>query len=146
VLEAIQNQINALHEALSSHLLITSIIGSDFEHMTEIQTIVMRELTIYLFGRIRINAVRLQWKSSQKWLKCKGGEKLVPEVQSQTKIRTSASVKHDLPPFLERNKEICISLKTYIHEQLAELSTEMVCEYLHNTGLPMLVKEEVGLE
>jgi hypothetical protein len=55
-------------------------------------------------------------------------------------------VKHDLPPFLERNKEICISLKTYIHEHLEELSSKMVCEYLHNTMLPMLVKEDVGLE
>ncbi len=43
MLEAMQNQINALHEALSSHLLINSIIEGDCEHMTEIQIIAMRE-------------------------------------------------------------------------------------------------------
>jgi hypothetical protein len=52
-------------------------------------------------------------------------------------------MKHDLPPFLEMNTEICISLKTSIHEQLAELSSKIACEQLHNTVLPMLVKEEV---
>ena len=55
-------------------------------------------------------------------------------------------MKHDLPPFLERNKELCIKIKEYVCEHLAELSSEMLCEYLHNTVLPMLMKEENGVE
>ncbi len=33
-----------------------------------------------------------------------------------------------------------------IREHLAELSSEMLYEYLHNRVLPMLVKEENGVE
>ncbi len=43
MLESIQNQIIALHEALSSHLLVTLIIEGHCKHMTEIQTIAIRE-------------------------------------------------------------------------------------------------------
>jgi hypothetical protein len=54
--------------------------------------------------------------------------------------------KHDLPPFLERNKELCISIKTYVRENLAEPSSEMLCHYLHNTLLAIMIKEETGIE
>ncbi len=57
-----------------------------------------------------------------------------------------ASAKHDLPPFLERNKELCMKIKEYVCKHLAELSSELLCEYLHNTVLPMLMKEENGVE
>jgi hypothetical protein len=55
-------------------------------------------------------------------------------------------VKHDLHPFLERNKELCIKIKEYVREHLAELNSEMLCEYLHNTVLQMHVKEDNGVE
>jgi hypothetical protein len=55
-------------------------------------------------------------------------------------------VKHNLPPFLERNGGLCLKIKEYARKHLAELSSEMLCEYLHNTVLPMLVKEDNGVE
>jgi hypothetical protein len=57
------------------------------------------------------------------------------------KFKSRASLKHDLPLFLERNEELCIKIKKYVSEHLAELSSEMLRKYLHNTVLPMLVKE-----
>jgi hypothetical protein len=163
VLEAIQNQINTLHEALSSHLLITSIIEGNCEHMTENQTIAMRERCQIIALALSVAIDNLPvWKN---WNRCcevavgiasKMGivtsrnarvvRNWYQKFRVKRKFQLRASVKHDLPPFLERNKEICISLKTYIREHLAELSSEMVCEYLHNTVLPMLVKEDIGLE
>jgi hypothetical protein len=62
------------------------------------------------------------------------------------KFQLRASLKHDLPLFLERNKVLYIKIKEYVCEYLAELSLEMLCEYLHNTVLPMLTKEENRLE
>jgi hypothetical protein len=62
------------------------------------------------------------------------------------KFQLRASTKHDLPPFLERNTELCMKIKECVREHLAELSSEMLYEYLHNTVLPMLVKEENRVE
>ncbi len=38
------------------------------------------------------------------------------------------------------------SIKTYVRKNLAELSSEMLCQYLHNTLLPVMIKEEMGIE
>jgi hypothetical protein len=62
------------------------------------------------------------------------------------KFQVSTSKKHDLPPFLERNKKLCISIKIYVRENLAVLSSEMLCQHLHNTLLPVMIKEETGIE
>jgi hypothetical protein len=163
VVEAIQNQINTLHEALSSHLLITSIIEGDCEHMTENQTIAMREhcqiVALALFVAIDNLPIWENWNrccevavgiTSKMGIVTSRNARVVrnwyQKFRVKRKFQLWASVNHDLPPFLERNKEICISLKTYIREHLADLSSEMVCDYLHNTVLPMLVKEDIGLE
>jgi hypothetical protein len=55
-------------------------------------------------------------------------------------------MKHNSSPFLKRNKDICIKIKEYVCEHLGKLSSEMLCEYLHNTVLPMLVEEENGVK
>jgi hypothetical protein len=43
VLEGIEKQIDVLHEALSSHLLIASIIEGDCENLALPQTVSIRE-------------------------------------------------------------------------------------------------------
>ena len=53
--------------------------------------------------------------------------------------------KHNLPPFLQQNKDICQSMQQYGREHLHELSMELMCEYLHATILPKMVKEESGV-
>ena len=45
--------------------------------------------------------------------------------------------KHNLPPFLELNPDVCSALKTYACANL-----EMMVEYLHNTLLPEIVKKK----
>ena len=47
--------------------------------------------------------------------------------------------KHNLPPFLELNPDVCSALKTYACANL-----EMMVEYLHNTLLPEIVKKEMN--
>ena len=54
--------------------------------------------------------------------------------------------KYDLLPLLERNQELCIKIKEYVHEHLSELSSEMLCEYMHTVVMPILVKDETGVE
>ena len=52
--------------------------------------------------------------------------------------------KKQLPPFLEHNQDITISIKQYSKEHLGELSVEFVYEYLHHTILLNLVREING--
>jgi hypothetical protein len=68
------------------------------------------------------------------------------KVKVKQNFQLRASTKHDLPPFLERNTELCMKIKECVHEHLAELSSELLYEYLHNTVLPMLLKEENRVE
>ena len=51
--------------------------------------------------------------------------------------------KHNLPPFLELNPDVCSALKTYACANLNKLSIEMMVEYLHNTIIPEMVKKEI---
>jgi hypothetical protein len=62
------------------------------------------------------------------------------------KFQTTVSKNHNLPPFLERNKELCIRIQIFCKENLAELGCEMLCEYLHNTVLLKLVSEETQIQ
>jgi hypothetical protein len=66
--------------------------------------------------------------------------------QMKRKLAMKTKTKHDLPPLLERNQELCIQIKEYVCEHLAELSSEMLCEYMHNVVMPILVKDETGVE
>jgi hypothetical protein len=45
----------------------------------------------------------------------------------------------DLPPFLQMNPEICTTIKQYAREHLAEVSIEILFEYVHSNILPQLV-------
>jgi hypothetical protein len=47
---------------------------------------------------------------------------------------------------LEWNKELCFSIEPYVRKNLAKLSSEMICQYLHNTLLPVMIKEETGIK
>jgi hypothetical protein len=41
---------------------------------------------------------------------------------------------------------LCIKIKEHVCEHLSELSSEILCEYMHNVVMPILVKDERGLE
>ena len=49
--------------------------------------------------------------------------------------------KHNLPPFLQQNKDIATSIQQYAREHLHELSVELIAEYIHSTVLPKMVEE-----
>jgi hypothetical protein len=163
VLEAIHNQIELLKQAVSTHLLMPSIIDGDFEDITEYEAITIREKCHILSLALSVATDNLpRWKN---WNMCcevviglakrmglcstrnaRVVRNWYQKFRVKRKFQVSASKKHDLPPFLERNKELCISIKTYVRENLAELSSEMLCQYLHNTLLPVMIKEETGIE
>jgi hypothetical protein len=53
--------------------------------------------------------------------------------------------KHNLPPFLQQNKDVCIKIQQYARENLPQLSIELILEYLHHIILPEMVKQRAGL-
>ena len=48
--------------------------------------------------------------------------------------------KHNFPPFLDLNSDVCEAIKKYAYENLATMSIEMMSQYIHSTILPQLVK------
>ena len=68
------------------------------------------------------------------------------EFRVKRKFQARFARKHNLPPFLEQNKEVCTSLQQYAREKLGELSVELICEYLHGTVIPKMVKDASGVE
>ncbi len=74
--DGIEQRINVLHEALSSHLLIASVIEGDYENLTLHQTIPISNdarfcplhyMSPSLCEKIRTNPVRLPLALPQKW-------------------------------------------------------------------------------
>ncbi len=53
--------------------------------------------------------------------------------------------KHNLPPFLQENKEVSLKIKAYTRENLHKLSVKLMMEYFHNTIMPNLVKQSTGV-
>jgi hypothetical protein len=53
--------------------------------------------------------------------------------------------KHNLPPFLQENKDVSLKIQAYSRENLHELSVELMMEYLHYTIIPNLVKQSTGV-
>jgi len=49
----------------------------------------------------------------------------------------------DLPPFLQQHPEICMTIKQYAKENLANLCMEFVSNSIHNMILPLMVTEAV---
>ncbi len=68
------------------------------------------------------------------------------EFRVKRKFQVRVAGKHNLPPFLEQNKEVCTLLQQYARENLSELSVELICEYLHDTVIPKMVKDTSGVE
>jgi hypothetical protein len=68
------------------------------------------------------------------------------EFRVKWKFQARVAVKDNLPPFLEQNKEVCTSLQQYAREHLSELSVELICEYLHDTVIPKMMKVASGVE
>ena len=56
--------------------------------------------------------------------------------QQSQKFRICVSKKHDLPPFLQQNPDICTMIKTYTQKNLPDLSIEFLAEYIHTTIIP----------
>jgi hypothetical protein len=163
VLDAIKKQIEIQHDALSSHLLITSIIEGDEEDLTTHQIISVREQCQILSLALSIAVDNMPvWKN---WNKCcevaiciasKMGvatsrnarvvRNWYQNFRMKRKFVMKTKPKYDLPPLLERNQELCIKIKEYVREHLSELSSEMLCEYMHNVVMPILVKDETWME
>ncbi len=53
--------------------------------------------------------------------------------------------KHNLPPFLHKNKDVSLKIQAYTRKNLHELSVKLMMEYLHNTIIPNLVKQSTGV-
>ena len=138
VLDGIKNQIDVLHEALSSHLLIASVIEGDCENLTLHQTVSVRERCqiLSLALSVALNNMPV-WKN---WNKCcevaigiaskmgiasSRNSRVVrnwyQKFRVKRKFQLRASAKHDLPPFLERNKELCMKIKEYVRKRLFSL-------------------------
>ena len=80
----------------------------------------------------------------------KDDSKLVQRFLGETKIQNDLSTfKHNLPHFLQQNKDICqqryLPVEQYGHEHLHELSMELMCKYLHDMILSKMVEEQLGV-
>ncbi len=51
--------------------------------------------------------------------------------------------KHNMPPFLQQNQDVTIK-QYYLCKHLHELSVDLLCEYIHDTVLPKMIKESTG--
>jgi hypothetical protein len=47
--------------------------------------------------------------------------------------------KHNLPPFLQQNKDICMNIQQYARKNLPRLSIELIAEYIHHTIIPEMM-------
>ncbi len=68
------------------------------------------------------------------------------EFRVKRKFQARVAGKHNLPPCLEQNKEVCTSLQQYARENLSQLSVEQICEYLHDKVIPKMVKDASRVE
>jgi hypothetical protein len=50
--------------------------------------------------------------------------------------------KHNLPLFLQQNKDTCIKIQQYAHENLPQLSIERILEHMHQTIIPEMVRKK----
>ena len=62
--------------------------------------------------------------------------------RTSRKFRRLLSKTHNHPPFLQQNPDIYTSMNQFGHEHLADLSIELMMEYLHETVLPQMVATE----
>ena len=53
--------------------------------------------------------------------------------------------KHNLPPFLQLNPDVCSAIQQYGREHLVDLSIEMMVEYINGIVLPKIVAEEAKM-
>ena len=54
--------------------------------------------------------------------------------------------KHKLPPFLDENRYEMQQIRQYAKKNLPQLSIEMLSEYIHDTVVPLMVRERYGAE
>jgi hypothetical protein len=45
---------------------------------------------------------------------------------------------------LQQNQDVIVAIKQYLREHLHELSVELLCEYIHETVLPKMIRESTG--
>jgi hypothetical protein len=51
--------------------------------------------------------------------------------------------KHNLPPFLELNPDVCSAIKENASSKLSTLSVKMMREYIHNVVFPNMIENEL---
>ena len=163
VLNAIDNQIEVLEQALASDSGYIEIIGNIKElNLNEIptyQVFLLRQKCMYL--TMSLNLAKEQM-NNWTWTKCcnkavehlrKSGLKQAKNGRTvmewyrefrQNRNFTVFAPQKLLPPFLEQNPHIVRKIKKYCTLNLAELSVEYVMDYVHNTLLPNLLKEETN--
>ncbi len=54
--------------------------------------------------------------------------------------------KPKLPPFLDENRNKMQQIQQYTKENLPQLSIEMLSEYIHDPLVPLMVREQFGVE
>ena len=70
-------------------------------------------------------------------------EKWYRNFREKRKFCIPLKAKHNLPPFLELNPDVCSAIKEYACSKLSTLSVEMMSEYIHNVVLPKMVENEL---
>jgi len=169
-LVAVDNQICLLEDSLASPLSYLNIVdimgevdGDPSEVLSSYQVWVLRQKCQILLCALKV--AKLKMPKLQNWdIVCAEALDIVrstgvsttkasrvvrnyyQEFRVKRKFQARVAGKHNLPPFLEQNKEVCTSLQQYAREHLSELSVELICEYLHDMVIPKMVKDASGVE
>ena len=70
-------------------------------------------------------------------------EKWYRNFHEKRKICIPLKAKHNLPPFLDLNSDVCHAMKGYATPNLGTLSVEMMSEYIHHVILPQMIENEL---
>ena len=167
VLEAIDNQINALKKANDTHLSYLDIIDVpagetlDEDSLTSYQVWAIQQRCIVLCLALKIAKEKMNGLTWQKCceeaidygsalgLKLTSKARTVMEWYRSFRVRRKLArpprKKHNLPPFLQLNPDVCSAIQQYGREHLVDLSIEMMVEYIHGIVLPKIVAEEAKM-
>ena len=63
---------------------------------------------------------------------------------TQQKFTKPPGRKNNLLPFLQQNPHICTSMQQYGWEHLADLSIELMSEYVHDMIIPQMVWQQMS--
>jgi len=161
-LEAIDNQLLMLrsaNDAPNGHVLLMEEQDDEvLEKMSDYQKWVVRQKILFLTCAL---SFAKDLMPSQTWGDCcskametainfgfsgiknsRTVQRWYQEFRAKRKIKANnLPGKHNLPPFLQQNKDICIKIQQYARENLPQLSVELILEYIHGTIIPEMLKQ-----